>query len=70
MTVEDWMVTMSLNSVPRDELAIYCLSKMYLHHVLVYTKKFYWMTVAHDWADTEETVSRKCELELIYMGPG
>ena len=36
----------------------------------MYTKKFYWTTVAHDWADTEETVGKKCELELIYMGPG
>ena len=70
MTVEDWLVTMTLNSVPGDELAIYCLSKMYLRHVVVYTKKYYWTTVAHDWADTEEIVSRKCELELVYMGPG
>ena len=70
MTVEDWLVTMTLNSVPGDELAIYCLSKMYLRHVVVYTKKYYWTTVAHDWADTEEIVGRKCELELIYMGPG
>ena len=36
----------------------------------MYTKKFYWTTVAHNWADTEEIVARKCELELIYMGPG
>ena len=70
MTVEDWLVTINLNSVPGDELAIYCLSKMYLRHVVVYTKKYYWTTVAHDWADTEEIVGRKCELELIYMGPG
>ena len=70
MTVEDWLVTMTLNSVPGDKLAIYCLSKMYLRHVIVYTKKYYWTTVAHDWADTEEIVGRKCELELIYMGPG
>ena len=70
MTVEDWLVTMTLNSVPGDELAIYCLSKMYLRHIVVYTKKYYWTTVAHDWADTEEIVGRKCELELIYMGPG
>ena len=70
MTVEDWLVTMTLNSVPGDELAIFCLSKMYLRHVIVYTKHYYWTTVAHDWADTEETVSRKCKLELIYMGPG
>ena len=70
MTVEDWLVTMTLNSVPGDELAIYCLSKMYLRHVVVYTKKYYWTTVAHDWVDTEEIVGRICELELIYMGPG
>ena len=70
MTVEDWLVTMTLNSVPGDELAIFCLSKMYLRHIIVYTKHYYWTTVAHDWADTEETVGKKCELELIYMGPG
>ena len=38
--------------------------------MIVYTKKYYWTTVAHDWANTEEIVGRKCELELIYMGPG
>ena len=38
--------------------------------MIVYTKKYYWTTVAHDWADTEEIVAKKCKLELIYMGPG
>ena len=33
-------------------------------------KKLYWTTVAHMWGDSEETVMKKCELSLVYMGPG
>ena len=43
---------------------------MYLQHIHVHTKKLYWTTVAHTWDDSKETIMKKCELSLIYMGPG
>ena len=36
----------------------------------VHTKKLYWTRVQHAWGDSEKTIMDKCELSLIYMGPG
>ena len=69
-SLADWLCDMKSNYIPGDELALYCLSKMYLRHVHVHTKKLYWTTVAHTWDDSKETVMKKCELSLVYMGPG
>ena len=33
-------------------------------------KKLYWTTVAHTWGDGKEIVMEKCELSLVYLGPG
>ena len=68
-SLADWLCDMKSDYTPSDELALYCLSKMYLRHVHVHTKKLYWTTVAHKWGNSEETVRKKCELSLIYMGP-
>ena len=43
----DWLYDMKSNYTPGDELALYCLSRMYLRHIHVHTKKLYWTTVAH-----------------------
>ena len=49
----DWLHDMKSENTPRDELALYCLSRMYLRHVHVHTKKLYWTTVQYSWGDTE-----------------
>ena len=68
----DWLYDMKSDYTPGDELALYCLSRMYLQHVHVHvhTKKLYWTTVAHTWGDSEQKIVAKCELSLVYMGPG
>ena len=66
----DWLHDMKSDYTPSNELALYCLSKMYLWHVHVHTKKLYWTTVQHTWGDSERDVMGKCELSLVYMGPG
>ena len=69
-SLADWLQDMKSDYTPGDKLALYCLSKMYLRHVHVDTKKPYWTTVQHAWGDSEKTIRDKCELSLIYMGPG
>ena len=38
-SLADWLCDMKSDYTPGDELAQYCLSKMYLRHVHVHTKK-------------------------------
>ena len=61
---------MRSENTPGDELAIYCLSSMYLRHVFVKTSKLFWTTVSHKWEDDESSVRKKCELFLLYLGHG
>ena len=69
-SLADWLYDMKSDYTPGDELALYCLSRMYLQHIHVHTKKLYWTTVVHTWGDSEETIMAKCKLSLVYMGPG
>ena len=66
----DWLHNMKSDYTPGIELALYCLSKMYIRHVHVHTKKLYWTTVQHTWGDSERGIMVKCEFSLVYMGPG
>ena len=61
---------MHSENTPGDEIAIYCLSNMYLRHVFVKTSKLFWTTVSHKWEDNETAVWTKCELILLYLGHG
>ena len=58
---------MRSENTPGDEIAIYCLSNMYLRHVFVKTSKIFWTTVSHTWSDDETSVRPKCELILLYL---
>ena len=69
-TVANWLNDMQSENTPGDEIAIYCLSNMYLRHVFVKTSKLFWTTVSHTWNDNETSVQPKCELILLYLGHG
>ena len=66
----NWLNEIRSESTPDDEIAIYCLSNMYLRHVYVKTNKLFWTTVRHTWDDDEASVRSKCELFLMYFGTG
>ena len=67
-TVANWLNNIRSENTPGDEIAIYCLSNMYLRHVLVKTSKIFWTMVSHTWSDDETSVTSKCELILLYLG--
>ena len=69
-TVANWLNDMQSENTPGDEIVIYCLSNMYLRHVLVKTSKISWTMVSHIWSDDQTSVRPKCELILMYLGHG
>ena len=69
-TVANWLNDMRSENTPGEEIAIYCLSNMYLRHVFVKTSKIFWTTVSHTWNDDETSVRPKCELVLLYLRHG
>ena len=56
-SVPNWLNNMRSENTPGDEIAIYCLSNMYLRHVFVKTSKMFWTTVSHKWGDNESNLS-------------
>ena len=40
-----WINRMQKETTPADELALYCLSRVYEWHVKVYTSSFCWTTL-------------------------
>ena len=69
-TVANWLNEIRSESTPGDEIAIYCLSNMYLRHVYVKTSKQFWTTVQHTWEDNDASIRAKCEVLLMYLGTG
>ena len=69
-TVANWLNEIRSESTPGDELAIFCLSNMYLRHVYVKTNKLFWTTVKHAWEDDDASIRSKCELFLMYLDNG
>ena len=69
-TVANWLNDMLSENTPGDEIAIYCLSNMYLRYVFVKTSKLFWTMVKHTWNDNETSLRPKCELILMYLGHG
>ena len=55
-TVANWLNDMRSENTPGDEIAIYCLSNMYLRHVFVKTSKLFWTMVSHTWNDNEASL--------------
>ena len=66
----EWLAEIKKESTLGDELSLYCLSNMYVCHVHVHTKKWFWTTVLHKYEDQESDIMTRCELSLIFMGGG
>ena len=61
---------MQIETTPADELALYCLSKVYKRHVKVYTSSYCWTTLCDQFTLSQEEIGNLCDLHLLYMGPG
>ena len=64
-----WINRMQKETTPADELALYCLSKVYNRHVKVYTSSYCWTTLRDQFTLTQEEIGNLCDVHLLYMGP-
>ena len=68
MSFGEWLQYMSEYINPSDELAIYCLARMYSHHVVIYTSTYCWSTLLRHFMYTEKEIHILCEIKLILLG--
>ena len=65
-----WINQMQKETTLVDELALYCLSKVYNRHVKVYTSSYCWTTLHDQFTLSQEEIGNLCDVHLLYMGPG
>ena len=65
-----WINRIQKESTLADELALYCLSKVYNRHVKVYTSSYCWTTLHDQFTLSQEEICNLCDVHLLYMGPG
>ena len=65
-----WINQMQKETTPADELALYCLNKVYNRHVKVYTSSYCWTTLRDQFTLTQEEIGNLCDIHLLYIGPG
>ena len=70
LSMEAWLHNITDLKCPADELVIYCLAKKYYKHVVIYTATHSWSTLARHFTYTKEEIRDKCQIQLIYRGPG
>ena len=69
LTMEGWLMQVNDDTQPGDELCIYALSRMFNHHVFIYTKHGYWSTHVLNVRAAETDVRKKCDITLVYTEP-
>ena len=53
---------------PADEIAIFCLAKMYSRHVVIYTLSYCWSTLMRHFTYNEQEIHKHCDIRLILLG--
>ena len=64
-----WINRMQKKTTLANELALYCLSRVYEQHVKVYTSSFCWTTLRDQFKLMQEQIGELCDVHLLYMGP-
>ena len=67
--IDEWIAVMTLNTTPGDEIALFALCKVYFKHAAIVTKYSTWTSIDRIDLDEDELL-RKCDVALLYMGPG
>ena len=65
-----WMTKMSRTQTPADDIAIYCLARMYNHHVIILTSCYLWCTLAWQCKMSVEEIMTCSDIKLILLGNG
>ena len=68
ISLEEWMLSMSMTNVAADELAIFALSKMYGKHKVIYNKARLWSTLEPPYLMSEDELHDNCQIHLVYVG--
>ena len=68
LTLTDWILLMSSESVYADELMLFALAKSHQRHVVVFTKSHCWSTVGSDEPITGRRLLDICDIHLVYIG--
>ena len=65
-----WMTKMSHIQTLADDIAIYCLTRMYKRHVIIHTSRFPWSTLSRQCKMTVEEIMACSEIKLLLLGDG
>ena len=65
-----WMTKMSRIQTPADDIAIYCLARMYKRHVIIHTVRFPWSTLSHQCKMSVEEIMVCSDIKLLLLSDG
>ena len=68
LSIDEWIILMSSDSVFSDKLMLYALSRIYERHVVIFTAHGYWTTVGSDEPLSPLRLLDICEVKLMYIG--
>ena len=69
LTFAEWLQKITMNELfIRDDLTIYCLSRLLNVHTLVYTKDFCWSTLLKQFKMSKKELHEKSDIKLVYVG--
>ena len=62
-----WMTKMSRIQTPADDIAIYCLARMYKRHVIIHTSRFPWSTLSRQCRMSVKEIMAYSEIKLLLL---
>ena len=68
LSFDDWLEHTVKDKNPADEIAIYCLARMYSRHVVIYTSSYCWSTLMRHFMYNEQEIHKHCDIRLILLG--
>ena len=68
LNFNDWLDYTARDKNPADEIAIFCLARMYSRHVVIYTSSYCWSTLMRHFTYNEQEIHKHCEIRLILLG--
>ena len=68
LSFTDWLAYTAKDKNPADEIAIYCLARMYRRHVVIYMSSFCWSTLLRHLSYNKQEIHKHCDIRLILLG--
>ena len=64
MSFNEWLVYTAKDRNPADEIAIFCLAKMYSRHIVIYNSSYCWSTLMRHFMYNEQEIHKHCDISL------